>query len=161
MSKQIALGLALDFYRGVEPQVAPDVVLTTAGMFAAFIGEETPAKPARAARAAKTPEAPPVIVDPQPEPVEPKPVIVETVVEVVQEKVPAAVQAEAAKITEADVKAAVGKLAVNAAAGGAPKAREILGSCGGATNISTLKPEFYAKALKAINAALESAAVAA
>lgn len=161
MSKLRALELALDLHRigsFAESPASPDAVLVTAGMFAAFLGEETPSKPARA-KPTKVAETAPVIADPetpaQPAKEETKPVAA-------QAAAPAAsAPAAAAIVTEVDVKAAVGKLATNAAAGGAPKARQILSAFGGATNISTLKPEFYGAAVTAINAVLEAAAVAA
>lgn len=135
-----------------------DSVVNAAQKFAAFVAEgevvQTP-KPARASK--PKPEAP-VVADPE------TPAANETVAEAPKvEQKPAVAQTPPtpAGASEADVKAAVGQLATNAAAGGAPKAREILNSCGGATNISTLKPEFYAKAVKEIRAVLKTAEEAA
>lgn len=140
MSRIRALELAIDFYRGAEPAVTPDVTLVTAGLFAAFLSEGEAVQP--------------VIADTETPPAANEAEVVKAA--------EVAKPAEAVKgVTEADVKAAVGKLATNAAAGGAPKAREILNSLGGATNISTLKPENYAKAVAAINAVLAAADVAA
>ena len=153
MSKLRALELALDFHRTqsiASAAASANEVLTTAGAFAAFLGEEAaPAKPAKAAKPAKVVESP-VIADPEPvvaaEPAKAEKVVV--------------VEVEPAKVTEADIKAVVGQLATNAAAGGAPKAREILDKFG-AKNISTLKPENYAAAKKAFDEVLAAAAVAA
>lgn len=79
----------------------------------------------------------------------------------------AATVAASSSVNEADIKTIVGKLAVNAAAGGAPKVREILGTfkqvdgVKPTINISTLQPKDYAAAKKAIEEVLEAAELAA
>lgn len=132
-------------------------VLKTAEAFATFAeNESAPVKPTRGKA---KPQDPPPVVATDSEPAEtaadatpaaeaskpqtsPSPAVS-------AQTTPAAVSAD-------DVKKAVGDVAKNPAAGGAPKAREILGKYG-ASNLSTLKPENYAKALAELNAALKSA----
>jgi hypothetical protein len=156
MSKIVALQLAVQLYAGAPP--ATSIVLDAAQKFAEFISEETPAK---APRKAKTQDPPAVAVDAEPAAnettVEAPPATVEPKPQT-QTPPPKAepVKAETASVTESDVKAAVGKLATNSAAGGAPKAREILAKYS-ASNISTLKPENYAKAHADIMAVLKIA----
>lgn len=187
MSKLRAVELAVEFLRGRDG-FAGSAVVEIARSIAEFIGDETPSDVAEvkaalksSARKAKTVDAAPVVaVDATPAanestsaaevekikvqmemgdatPItkaEPK---AEVKTEVKAEPVTTAVKSA---VTMEEVKALVGKLATNAAAGGAPKAREILGLYG-ATNISTLKPEKYALVKASLEAILEAAAIAA
>lgn len=158
MSKLRALELAVQCLAG-RSDFLPSGVVELATSFATFLGEETPVKPATT-RTRKPADPTPVVADPEPSqpaaeaaPAAQKPAT--------QTPAPAASAAPAAAggVTEADIKKAVGALAQNAAAGGAPEARKILQKYG-ATNISTLKAEHYAKAKADIDAVLAAAEVA-
>jgi hypothetical protein len=152
MSKLRAVELAVEFLRGRD-SFAPSAVVELATSIAAFLGEDVqvaakPAKPVKAKPDAAPAETIAVV--------EKETVVAEKAAPVKEE--PKAPVVAVGGVTQDEIKKAVGDLAKNTAAGGGPKAREILGSFG-ASNISTLKPEHYAAAKKAIEAVLEAAAL--
>jgi hypothetical protein len=158
MSKIRALELAVQLHGTGNAET----VLATAAAFAAFISEEQPqyvGKPrkAKVVEATQVSVAVEEVVTPV-EVVTPPPAKVEVVT-----PPPAKVEEKPATVeildSADDMRALIGKLAVNVAAGGAQKAREILNKYG-ASNFSSLKPANYAAARKDIETILATAEAA-
>jgi hypothetical protein len=161
MSKIQALELAVRIHGIYNAPTPASEIVATAAAFAAFLNDETPtvapvvadAPPAKV-RKVKAVEPPPVVAvveeTPKPEVVEetPKPKAVE--------KVAPAVEPEKLRDGAETMRKLIGTLAVNTAAGGATKAREVLGKYG-ASNFSTLKPVDYAAATEEIQKILAAA----
>lgn len=160
MSRLRALELAVATY---SVPASTDDVIKTATKFAEFLGDESkPASTGRRTAQSKAPDAPladsPPAVKEEVQTAAPTPPAAKEEVKTA----PAATKpaAPAAPAGDVEVREAVGKLAANAKAGGAKKAREILAKYG-ATNITTIKAEHYAKVVADVNEALEAAAIAA
>lgn len=161
----LVLQIATALHSQPDASKDPDSILVTASKFAGFVESEAtaitgsvkPAKVVRAVKAAESPQLQTFVVEPETATV--AAAQLEAVAEVV---VPEKVQPRRIDtlVTAEDVKKVIGQLAVNAEAGGAVKAREILGKYG-ATNLSTLKPEYYASAKKNVDDILAQAALAA
>lgn len=169
MSKQRALELALQLRSSSSTD---DEVISTAQKFAAFLaGEQGDSDVAEVKAALKSSarkvkdtaaKLPPVVsVDAANESSASAEAAVEPKADATPPPKAEPVKAEAeapasTTVTMEQVKVLVGKLATNALAGGAPKAREILGLYG-ATNISTLKPEKYGLVKASLEAILKAA----
>lgn len=187
MSKLRALELAVGLFTG-RSDMQPSAVLEQAKLYAEFLGEESQViggvvgKP-RAVKAAKDTPAPVVVAETavSQDDVDAAHAAAKVTADaalavakaksqaaqVAAQQAAAQAAATAAQattdggVTLDEIKKVVGSLAVNSAAGGAPKVREILSQFGGASNISTLKAVHYAAAKAAIEEVLEAAALVA